>query len=88
MLDINIFISEVLAKGNQELSEDKQIIVRLTDVLDVLQKFNDEEKKTLAEIHERRSEIAKKAGVGRKKTDSKGTEGSNSTEKGDSAETK
>lgn len=70
MVDINLFITQVFAKGNQKVDEDKQVLVRLTDVLEVVQRFNEEEAKLLAEQTEKRSVALKKAWAQKKKGDS------------------
>ncbi len=70
MINLNLFIGEVLAKGNQTLDEDKQVLVRLTDVLEVVQRFNEEEAKAQAEETKERSDKMKAAWTKRKKGDS------------------
>lgn len=70
MIDTNIFLVEVFAKGNQSLDEDKQVLVRLTDVLEVVQRHNEEEAKQQAEKTKERSDKMKEARAKRKKGDS------------------
>lgn len=70
MININVFISEVFAKGNQSLDENKQVLVRLTDVLEVVKRFNEEEAKAQAEETKERSDKMKEAWAKRKKGDS------------------
>ena len=70
MLNLNNFLTEVLAKGNQTLDENKQVLVRLTDVLEVVQRFNEEEAKAQAEETKERSDKMKAAWTKRKKGDS------------------
>lgn len=70
MVDINLFITQVFAKGNQKVDEDKQVLVRLTDVLEVVQRFNEEEAKLLAEKTKERSDKLKEAKAKKKKGDS------------------
>lgn len=70
MIDINLFITQVFAKGNQKVDEDKQVLVRLTDVLEVVQRFNEEEAKLLAEKTQERSDTMKEVWAKKKKGDS------------------
>lgn len=70
MLNLNNFLTEVLAKGNQTLDENKQVLVRLTDVLEVVKRFNEEEAKQQAEETKERSDKMKEAWAKRKKGDS------------------
>ena len=70
MIELNIFIEQVFAKGNQSLDENKQVLVRLTDVLEVVKRFNEEEAKQQAEETKERSDKMKEAWAKRKKGDS------------------
>ena len=70
MIDTNIFLVEVFAKGNQFLDENKQVLVRLTDILEVVKRFNEEEAKAQAEETKERSDKMKAAWTKRKKGDS------------------
>lgn len=67
MIDINLFITQVFAKGNQKVDEDKQVLVRLTDVLEVVQRFNEEEAKLLAEKTKQHSDKMKEAWAKKRK---------------------
>ncbi len=67
MIEINVFISEIFAKGNQSLDENKQTLVRLTDVLEVVQRLNEEEAKQQAEETKKRSDKMKEAWAKKKK---------------------
>lgn len=61
MLDLNIFIEKVLSYKNQELSENKEIMVRLEDVVSVLNQHNAEVKAEEDAATERRSQAMKQA---------------------------
>lgn len=67
MLNLNTFLVNVLAKGNQSLDEDKQTLVRLTDVLEVVKRLNEEEAKQQAEETKKRSDKMKEAWAKKKK---------------------
>lgn len=67
MIEINVFISEIFAKGNQSLDENKQTLVRLTDVLEVVKRFNEEEAKQQAEETKKRSDKMKEAWAKKRK---------------------
>ena len=70
MIDLNIFLVNVLEKGNQSLDENKQTLVRLTDVLEVVRRFNEEEAKQQAEKTKERSDTMKEVWAKKKKGDS------------------
>lgn len=61
MIDTNNFLVNVLAKGNQSLDENKQTLVRITDVLEVVQRLNEEEAKQQAEKTKKHSDKMKEA---------------------------
>lgn len=72
MLNINIFIEKVLSYKNQELSENKEIMVRLEDVVSVLNQHNAEVKALEDAATERRSQAMKQAWAEKKLGDKKG----------------
>ena len=67
MINTNNFLVNVLAKGNQSLDENKQTLVRLTDVLEVVQRLNEEEAKQQAEKTKKHSDKMKEAWAKKKK---------------------